>query len=76
MAGIAAVAAGSGVIRPWGALITGIVESVLYCTTCLILKKIKFDDPMENFSIYSTAGIWSMFACAFFTPGEGILWGN
>ena len=76
LAGVAAVGAGSGVIRPWGALVTGLFEAVFYMSMCIILKKIKFDDPMENFAIYCTAGIWSMFACAFFTPGKGILWSN
>jgi Amt family ammonium transporter len=76
LAGAAAISAGSGVIRPWGGLITGVIESFLYMSMCIILRKFKFDDPMENFSIYFTAGILSMFACAFFTPGKGILWGN
>lgn len=76
LAGVAAVSAGSGIIRPWGALVTGGFESLFYCIFCLVLKKIKFDDPMENFSIYCSAGVWSMFSCAFFTPGRGILWSN
>jgi ammonia channel protein AmtB len=71
-----AVAAGSGSMRPWGALITGIFEAFFYMILCLILKKIKFDDPMENFAIYGTGGVWSMVASSFFTSKKGILWGN
>lgn len=49
LAGVAAVSAGSGTMRPWGALVTGCIASFLYMTLCLIVKKSKFDDPMENF---------------------------
>jgi Amt family ammonium transporter len=49
LAGIAAVSAGSGAMKPWGALITGIIEGFLYMITCAILKKVKIDDAMENF---------------------------
>jgi ammonia channel protein AmtB len=44
--------------------------------SCLILKKVKFDDPLENFAIYGSAGFWSMLASAFFIPYEGILWSS
>mmetsp|Transcript_21380 Transcript_21380/g.20527 ORF Transcript_21380/g.20527 Transcript_21380/m.20527 type:complete len:179 (+) Transcript_21380:707-1243(+) len=76
LAGMGAVAAGAGLMRPWGGLITGFIEAFLYCLSCLVLKKIKVDDPMENFSIYCSAGVWSMVACAFFIPDHGILWGT
>ena len=49
LAGVAAVSAGSGTMKPWGALVTGSIEAFLYMTLCLIAKKSKFDDPMENF---------------------------
>lgn len=49
LAGVAAVSAGSGTMKPWGALVTGSIAALLYMTLCLIVKKSKFDDPMENF---------------------------
>lgn len=49
LSGIAAVSAGSGAMKPWGALITGAVQALVYMTACLIMKKVKFDDAMENF---------------------------
>jgi len=42
--------------------------------TCLVLKKVKFDDPMENFAIYGSAGFLSTLSSSFFLPYEGILW--
>lgn len=75
LAGVCAVAAGAGAMRPWGAIITGFFESFFYMLFCLIVKKCKFDDPMENFAIYCSGGMWAMVASAFFTPHSGILWG-
>ena len=49
LAGVAAVSAGCGTMKPWGALATGIIAALLYMTLCLIVQKFKFDDPMENF---------------------------
>jgi ammonia channel protein AmtB len=76
LAGVAAVSAGSGTMKPWGALVTGSIEAFLYMTLCLISKKSKFDDPMENFQIYTSAGFWGMIASAFFIPNKGVLWGG
>jgi Amt family ammonium transporter len=76
LAGVAAVSAGSGSMKPWGALVTGSIAAFLYMTLCLIARKSKFDDPMENFQIYTSAGFWGMIASAFFIPNKGVLWGG
>jgi ammonia channel protein AmtB len=49
LTGIAAVSGGCHTYKPWAAAVIGIIASVLYMFMCLIFKKIKFDDPMENF---------------------------
>lgn len=49
LSGVTAVAAGSGAMKPWGALITGAIQAVIYMAWCLIFRKVKFDDAMENF---------------------------
>ena len=63
-------------MKPWGALVTGVIASLLYMTLCLIARKSKFDDPIENFQIYTSAGFWGMIAAAFFYPNKGVLWGG
>ena len=49
LSGVCAVAAGAGYMKPWGAIFTGGLQSFLYMVACLILKKVRFDDAMENF---------------------------
>lgn len=68
LAGVAASSVGAGIFLPWGAILTGFIESIFYMLFCLILKKLKFDDPLESFSIYTTSALWSLIACTFFIP--------
>jgi ammonia channel protein AmtB len=76
LSGVAAVAAGSGAMKPWGALITGTAQSLAYMLTCLIMSRVKFDDSMENYQVYGTASFTAMFVSVFFLPDKGILWGS
>jgi ammonia channel protein AmtB len=49
LSGVVAVAAGSGAMKAWAALITGTFQAFVYMVTCLIMQRVKFDDAMENF---------------------------
>ena len=55
-------------MKPWSALVTGVIQSFLYMFMCLIMKKAKIDDSMENFQIYGSAAVWAMLASVFFIP--------
>jgi ammonia channel protein AmtB len=63
-------------MRPWGALFTGAFQSLFYMTFCLVLKKTRFDDAMENFPIFGTASFISAIASIVFLPDKGALWGH
>ena len=63
-------------MRPWGAAFTGGLQSFLYMSFCLALRKMHFDDALENFPIYCTSAFLSAIASIFFYPDKGILWGN
>ena len=76
LSGVVAVAAGSGLMKPWGALITGAVQSIVYMSFCLLFRKVKFDDAMENFQTFGTASFTAMLASVFLLPDDGILWGS
>lgn len=76
LSGVAAVSAGCGLMKPWSALIVGCVQAFAYMITCYIMKKIKIDDPMENYQIYGSASLWGVVASVFFIPNKGIFWGG
>ena len=42
----------------------------------LVLIKIRFDDAMEYFPMFGTAGFLSAIFSVFFYPDVGILWGH
>ena len=46
---MAAVSAGSGVMKSWSALLTGVIEAFIYMILSWIMKLVRFDDTMENF---------------------------
>ena len=76
LSGVCAVAAGSGAMKPWGALVTGAVQALAYMIACLVMRRVKFDDAMENYQIYGTGSFTAMLASVFFLPTNGILWGS
>ena len=63
-------------MKPWSALVTGVIEAFLYMILAWIMKLVRFDDAMENFQIYGSASFWAMVASVFFIPDRGILWGD
>lgn len=69
LAGMCAVTPGSGIFRPYAALIIGLLESICYMVFALIFKRVKLDDPMEYVCIFTTGSIISLIASTFFTPG-------
>ena len=76
LSGVCAVSAGAGVMKSWGALLTGAVQAFAYMLTCLIMQRVKFDDAMENYQVYGTASFTAMFVAVFFIPDYGIFWGS
>jgi len=63
-------------MEPWSALVVGVVQGFSYMITCYIMKKVKIDDPMENYQIYGSAACWAVLASVFFIPNQGIFWGG
>ena len=63
-------------MKPWGALVTGAVQALAYMIACLVMRRVKFDDAMENYQIYGTGSFTAMLASVFFLPTNGILWGS
>ena len=47
LAGAVSITAGCADVEPWCALIIGILGSFVYSIACVIMDKIKVDDPVE-----------------------------
>jgi len=49
LAGLVTITAGCATVQPWCAVIMGVIGSITYSTSCLIMNKLRVDDPLEAF---------------------------
>jgi len=49
LAGCVSITAGCAEVEPWAAIVIGLIGSVIYSLACLLLEKLKIDDPLEAF---------------------------
>jgi Amt family ammonium transporter len=73
LAGLVGVTAACNNIQPWASIIIGIISSILYTLSVALLKKLKIDDPLENFSIHGVCGIWGALAVGIFDNNKGCI---
>ena len=66
LAGLVSITAGCDVVETWAAFCIGIIGSFVYCFSCLLMQKMKVDDPLEATQVHGFCGIWGCIAIAFF----------
>lgn len=67
LAGLVAVCAGSDVMHPAGALVTGIIAGFLFVKMFVICQeKLKIDDVLGVWPLHGLAGAWGGIACGIF----------
>jgi ammonium transporter, Amt family len=66
LAGLVAVTPAAGVVQPWGAMILGIVASVLCYLAIQLKNKLGYDDSLDAFGIHGVGGIAGALFLSFF----------
>ncbi|MEO6696609.1 MAG: ammonium transporter [Gammaproteobacteria bacterium] len=67
LAGLVAICAGSDVMHPIGALMTGVIASALFVWTfTLTQNKWKIDDVLGVWPLHGLCGVWGGIACGIF----------
>ncbi len=67
LAGLVAVCAGSDLMHPFGALITGVIAGVLFVWVFTYLQnKTKLDDVLGVWPLHGLCGAWGGIACGIF----------
>lgn len=64
-AGLVAITPAAGAVQPWGALVLGIVASVLCYLAIELKNKIGYDDTLDVFGIHGVAAIWGAIGLTF-----------
>lgn len=83
VAGLVAITPASGFVSVPGALVIGVVVSVVCYLAVVFLKgRFKYDDALDAFGVHGIGGIWGslgtgLFATALIQPGiNGLFYGN
>jgi len=72
LAGLVGITAGCAFVKPWEALIIGLVAGLLYQGSSMLLQKLRVDDVVDAFPVHGVCGMWGVLACGLFgNPDEG-----
>jgi ammonium transporter, Amt family len=66
LAGLVAVTPAAGVVQPWGAMILGIIASVVCYLAIQLKNKLGYDDSLDAFGIHGVGGIAGALFLSFF----------
>ena len=76
LVGLVCITASCDCVESWAAVIIGIIGSVTYSLACLVMTKLKVDDPLEAFQVHGACGIMGCIVLAFFKMEAGIFYGG
>ena len=66
LAGLVAVTPAAGVVQPYGAMVLGIVASLLCYMAIMLKNKLGYDDSLDAFGIHGVGGITGAILLVFF----------
>jgi Amt family ammonium transporter len=76
LSGCVSVTASCNHIAPWAAVAVGLVASVVYSGACVLMKKLKVDDPLDAVQVHGCCGLWGVLAVAVFKQDVGLVYGG
>lgn len=71
LAGLVSITAGCGDVRPWAAVVMGMVGGAIYMATSALQVQLKIDDVVDAGPVHFWCGIWGVFALGLFADDEG-----
>jgi Amt family ammonium transporter len=74
LTGLVAICAGVNVVRPYGALVIGLVAGFIYFIASWIVVKLKIDDPLDAVAVHFGGGLWGVIAVGLLDPDNGFLY--
>lgn len=72
LAGLVGITAGCAVVTNWGALVIGVVATLVYAGSAKLLEILKIDDPIGASPVHGFAGIWGCIAAALFADEDWV----
>jgi len=73
LAGLVSITAGCAFVKPWEAVIIGLLGGLIYQASSMTIQKLKIDDVVDAFSVHGACGMWGVLAVGLFgNPDEGM----
>lgn len=70
LGGLVAITAGCSVVKPWSAIIIGIIGGLVYYFFSKFLIKMRIDDAVDAIPVHFANGIWGVLAVGLFADKE------
>lgn len=74
LAGLVSVTASCNNIEVWSACFIGVVGSLIYLKTKMIIERFEIDDPLDITEVHGFCGIWSVISVGIFDIDKGFLY--
>nr|XP_053630022.1 putative ammonium transporter 1 [Cherax quadricarinatus] len=75
LTGMVSICAGCNVVRPWGAVVIGLVAGAVFLGIHFLLPKLRVDDPLDAVAVHMGGGLWGLVAVAIF-QSDGLIYGG
>jgi len=72
ISGLVAITGGAAVVKPWAAIIIGVVAGWLYLFSSNLLVRWCIDDAVDSIPIHLSNGIWGTIATSLFASSDGL----
>jgi Amt family ammonium transporter len=59
-------------VAHWAALIIGAIGGLIYIWSCIILIRLKIDDPVEASQVHGFCGAWGVLGVGLFDIDNGL----
>ncbi|XP_035207695.1 putative ammonium transporter 3 [Stegodyphus dumicola] len=67
MGSLVAISGGCTIVRPWEAILIGMVAALLVLLSIPLIDRLRIDDPTNTFAVHGIGGIWGMLAIGLFS---------
>jgi len=66
LGGLVGITAGCASVRPWEAMLIGLLSAPVYLSASAMLKMLKIDDPLDAAPVHMFCGAWGVLAAGIF----------
>jgi Amt family ammonium transporter len=70
LAGLVAITAPCAFVDPWAAALIGIVAGVLVVLACIVVERLRIDDPVGAIAVHGVNGIWGVLSIGLLANGH------